>query len=82
MNDNKKVYPQGKLCISSVQKKEEGFEDYRYMAYLAATEKGFYAVRNPENMGISQEDFEGTLKNEYPVFILLVGTIDSEVVNK
>lgn len=75
-------YPQGKLCICSVQKKEEGFEDYRYMAYLAASSLGFDVIRNPERCGMTQEEFELCLKTEYPVFIFLVGTVESEVVNR
>lgn len=75
-------YPHGKLCICSVQKKEEGFEDYRYVTYLAATSLGFDAIRNPERNGITQEEFELYLKKEYPVFIFLVGTIESEIVNR
>lgn len=82
MGMNREFCPQGKLCISSVQKKEPGFEDYRYTAYLAATKLGFYAVRNPEDQGITQNDFESILKNEYPVFILLVGVKESDVVKK
>lgn len=75
-------YPHGKLCICSVQKKEEGFEDYRYVAYLAATSLGFDVIRNPERNGITQEEFEYYLTHEYPVFILIVGTIESEIVNR
>ena len=77
-----KYYPQGKLCICSVQKKEEGFEDYRYMVYLAATSMGFEAIRNPERNGITQEEFEFCLKSEYPVFVLLVGTVESDIVKR
>ncbi len=79
---NTTFYPNGKLCICSVQKKEEGFENYRYMAYMAATSLGFYAIRNPEMNGMTQEEFELCLKTEYPVFIFLVGTIESEIVNR
>lgn len=75
-------YPHGKLCICSVQKKEEGFEDYRYTTYLAAESLGFFAIRNPERNGMTQEEFELCLKVEYPVFIFLVGTVESEVVNE
>lgn len=35
------------LCICSVQKKELGFEDYRFVAHVAASELGFAVVRNP-----------------------------------
>lgn len=75
-------YPHGKLCICSVQKKEEGFEDYRYTAFLAANSIGFEAIRNPEVAGITQEEFELCLRTEYPVFIFLVGNVQSEIVNK
>ena len=79
MNDM--FYPQGKLCICSVQKKEEGFEDYRYTAYLAASSLGFNVIRNPEKDGMTQAFFELDLEKNYPVFILLVGTVESEIVN-
>ena len=79
---NNMFYPQGKLCISSVQKKEEGFEDYRYTAYLAASSLGFNVIRNPEKDGMTQGLFEVDLGKDYPVFLLLVGTVESEVVNK
>lgn len=65
-----------------MQIKESGFSDYRYIAHLAATELGFYVVRNPENKGISQDDFEGILENDYPVFIFIVGEKASNVVNR
>ena len=32
--------------------------------------------------GITQEEFEYYLTHEYPVFILIVGTIESEIVNR
>lgn len=77
-----KVYNQGNLCICSVQKKETGFEDYRFTAYMAATELGFYVLRNPENVGITQDDFERVLNSEYPVFILIIGNVESDVVSR
>jgi len=74
-------YPQGKLCVCSVQKKEEGFEDYRYIVDLAATSLGFHVLRNPES-GITQAEFELCLNTQYPVFVFIVGNVKSEVVNR
>lgn len=82
METERKNYPQGKLCICSVQKKEKGFEDYRFIAYKAASELGFHVVRNPENAGITQDDFEKVLHSQYPVFILIVGQIESDIVSR
>lgn len=70
------------LCISSVVVKEDGFKDYRFAAYKAATEVGFDVKRNPEDIGSTQDSFEYALKNEYPVFILIVGEEDSDMVRK
>lgn len=70
------------LCISSVYVREDGFKDYRFSAYLAANELGFDVKRNPEDIGSTQESFEYALKNEYPVFILIVGRTESEMVRK
>ena len=75
-------YPHGKLCICSVQEKEAGFEDYRYMAYLAASSLGFEAIRNPERDGMTQKEFELCLRTQYPVCIFIVGTAGSNVVNE
>lgn len=82
MVNNRNNCSQGDLCICSVHKKEKGFEDYRYIAYKAASELGFYVVRNPENIGITQDDFEKILRTQYPVFILIVGQIESDVVSR
>ncbi len=70
------------LCISSVVVKEDGFKDYRFAAYKAATELGFDVKRNPEDTGSTQKGFEYALKNEYPVFILIVGEENSDMVRK
>ena len=70
----------GEACISSVCYKEPGFMDYRFAACRAATELGFHVVRNPEDTGVTQNMFADTLKKEYPVFILVVGKVKSDVV--
>lgn len=79
---SEKFYPQGTLCISSVtSNKEAGFSDYRYVACIAAQEFGFRVIRNPEDDGMTQEDFEYAMENENPVFILIVGEVSSDMVN-
>lgn len=64
----------GELCISSVCYKESGFMDYRFTAYKAAKELGFNVIRNPEDTGITQNSFNSVLKQNNPVFILIVGS--------
>lgn len=81
MSEN--FYPQGTLCISSVtSNKEAGFSDYRYVACIAAQELGFRVIRNPEDAGITQEDFENAMEYQNPVFILIVGNVNSDMVNE
>jgi hypothetical protein len=70
----------GEACISSVCVKESGFMDYRFTAYKAAEELGFKVIRNPEDTGITQNKFSSILKQNSPVFILLVGDAKSAVV--
>ena len=70
----------GEACISSVCYKEPGFMDYRYAACRAAEELGFHVTRNPEDTGITQSMFVSTLKQKHPVFILVVGEKESDVV--
>lgn len=82
MKEDRNNCSQGELCICSVQKREKGFGDYRFIAYKAASELGFYVVRNPENIGITQDDFEKVLRTQYPVFILIVGQVESDVVSR
>lgn len=64
----------GALCISSVCYKENGFMDYRFTACKAARELGFEVIRNPEDTGITQNSFNSVLKQNNPVFILIVGS--------
>lgn len=64
----------GVLCISSVCYKESGFMDYRFTACKAARELGFKVIRNPEDTGITQNSFNSVLKQNNPVFILIVGS--------
>lgn len=73
-------YNLGEACISSVCVKESGFMDYRFTAYKAAEDLGFKVIRNPENTGITQSRFSNILKQNSPIFILLVGDEASEVV--
>ena len=68
----------GVLCISSVCYKESGFMDYRFTACRAAKELGFKVIRNPEDTGITQNNFNSALKQDNPVFILLVGSTEFE----
>lgn len=82
MNNNEMMYPQGKLCICSVQVREQGFADYRYIVDSAARDLGFFPVRNPENMGITQNDFESILKNDYPVVVVIIGNEGSNTVKR
>ena len=64
----------GVLCISSVCYKESGFMDYRFTACKAARELGFKVIRNPEDTGITQNSFNSVLKQNNPVFILILGS--------
>lgn len=68
----------GALCISSVCYREAGFMDYRFTAYKAAKELGFDVLRNPEDTGITQNSFNSALKQNNPVFILLIGSSSFE----
>lgn len=68
----------GSLCISSVCYKEAGFMDYRFTAYKAAKELGFDVLRNPEDTGITQNSFNSALKQNNPVFILIIGNTNFE----
>lgn len=70
----------GEACISSVITKESGFIDYRFAAYKAAEELGFKVIRNPEDTGMTQTRFNSILKQNSPIFILLVGDADSKMV--
>lgn len=72
----------GKICISSVYEKEQRFKDFRYAAYRAGKDLGYYVLRNPEDAGSTQESFEKFLENERPIFVLLVGEMKSEIVKK
>lgn len=62
----------GNVCVCSIPASGEKFADYRYAAYRAASDLGFHVVRNPEDVGTAPEKFEGCLKKNYPVFVLLV----------
>ncbi len=70
----------GNVCISSVYTREVSFKDYRYTACQAAEDLGYDVYRNPENIGSTQREFENFLEDKRPIFILLVGQINSKVV--
>lgn len=70
----------GNVCISSVCNRETSFMDYRYTAYRAAADLGYDVYRNPENTGSTQIEFEKWLENKRPIFVLLVGQVNSKVV--
>lgn len=70
----------GNVCISSVYAREASFKDYRYAAYKAAEDLGYDVYRNPENMGSTQREFEKYLEDKRPIFVLLVGQVNSKVV--
>ena len=62
--------------------KEDGFKDYRYTAAKVVERLGYIPVRNPEDLGVTQSAFEATLRNDNPIFVLLIGTSDSNVVKR
>ncbi|MCH5196756.1 MAG: hypothetical protein J1F28_08575 [Oscillospiraceae bacterium] len=70
----------GNVCISSVYSREASFKDYRYVACKAAEDLGYDVYRNPENIGATQREFEKLLENKRPIFVLLVGQVNSKVV--
>lgn len=70
----------GNVCISSVYARETSFKDYRYTACKAAEDLGYDVYRNPENIGSTQREFEKLLENKRPIFVLLVGQVNSKVV--
>lgn len=77
---DKKGFKIGNVCISSVFVKEARFKDFRYAAYKAASDLGYCVYRNPEDDGSTQESFEKYLESKRPIFILLVGDVESSVV--
>lgn len=70
----------GNVCISSVYNREVSFKDYRYAACKAAEDLGYDVYRNPENIGSTQREFEKLLENKRPIFVLLVGQVNSKIV--
>lgn len=70
----------GNVCISSVYARETSFKDYRYAACKAAEDLGYEVYRNPESIGSTQMEFEKLLENKRPIFVLLVGQLNSKVV--
>ncbi|MCA5014124.1 MULTISPECIES: hypothetical protein [unclassified Enterococcus] len=71
-----------KVLISSVYVKEESFEDYRFIVKKAAEERGYEVVRNPEDSGITQKNFDHIIESEQALLFLLVGKVQSETVLK
>ncbi|MCL2107272.1 MAG: hypothetical protein FWH26_09505 [Oscillospiraceae bacterium] len=69
-----------KICICSIYEREDNFKDYRFVAAKVAERLGYQPIRNPEEPGMTQLDFENILKNESPFFILLVGDVPSDAV--
>lgn len=69
------------VCISSVIYKESNFLDYRYVAKAVVEELGMEAVRNPEDVH-TQDNFERELNGNCDFFILLLGDIPSETVDR
>ncbi|MDR2972010.1 MAG: hypothetical protein LBU83_08795 [Bacteroidales bacterium] len=67
----------GKVCISSVYDREDSFKDYRFIAAQIAKDLGYIPIRNPESHGITQLDFENILESDNPIFVLIVGKLDS-----
>lgn len=70
----------GSVCISSVYVREAHFKDYRYTVYRAASDLGYNVYRNPETPGSTQEKFEKFLEQKRPIFVLIIGTVKSELV--
>lgn len=70
----------GNICISSVYTRETSFKDFRYTACKAAEDLGYKVYRNPEDKGSTQREFEQFLENKRPIFVLLVGQVNSKVV--
>ena len=70
------------VVISSVIEREDLFVEYRYVAKLAAEALGYKVLRNNEDFGSNQTNFNSFLDNERPVFIILIGSVPSETVKK
>lgn len=70
------------VCVSSVVDSENKFREYRFIAKLAAESKGYKAVLNPEDKGITQTSFENVLNFQRPIFILIIGIKKSDMVKK
>ncbi|MBD5548761.1 MAG: hypothetical protein HDQ97_15470 [Lachnospiraceae bacterium] len=59
--------------ISSTIYQENGFKDYRFIAEQVANSLGFTVLRNSEKPGATQQQFENCMKNDFPIFIALIG---------
>lgn len=69
------------VCISSVIVREKNFLDYRYTAKTVVEKLGMEAVRNPEDVG-TQHNFERELRENCDFFILLLGQVPSDTVER
>lgn len=69
------------VCISSVIIREKNFLDYRYTAKTVVEKLGMEAVRNPEDVG-TQYNFERELRENCDFFILLLGQVPSDTVER
>ncbi|MBR4420862.1 MAG: hypothetical protein IKT32_08270 [Clostridia bacterium] len=70
------------VVISSVIEKEDKFLEYRYAAKLAAESLGYTVRRNNEDFGSNQTQFNQFLDSDRPIFIILLGDIQSEMVKE
>lgn len=61
--------------ISSTIYQEKSFNDYRFAVERAAKDLGFTVMRNSEQPGTTQTKFKNFMKENYPVFILILGDI-------
>ena len=70
------------VAISSVIEREDLFKEYRYIAKLAAESLGYSVKLNNEDAGSNQTKFNKCLDEENPIFIVLLGGVDSETVKQ
>ena len=72
-------YP-GRVAISSVIKKEAGFDLYRFIAKLAAESLNFEVLLNDEDSGTTQAEFNRALDKDIQVVIAIFGEVESKTV--
>lgn len=66
-------------CVSSVIHREEGFQDYRFVAKTVLERFDIEGVRNYEDVG-NQTNFNAVLQDECDLFVLLLGDTVSDAV--